>query len=192
MGFLLLLAFIVVPIIEITVIGQVQEALGWPLTIAILILDSVIGAYLVRTQGARAWRRFQEALASAKMPTEEIVDGALILIGGALMLTPGFVTDGVGLAVVVPLTRRLINAALRRRITVQTGPMGTPFGGIFTMGRPPEGSGRRRPPGFVTGGTADEGRSAGRRSGEQQGESPPGEGGVIDVEVVEVVRDDES
>ena len=183
MGLILLVAFILVPIIEISVIGQVQDAVGWPWTITILVLDSVIGAYVVRTQGARAWRRFQEALGSGRMPTAEIVDGALILFGGALMLTPGFVTDIVGLVAVFPVTRTLINAALRSRITVQSGPVGGPLGGVFSMGRQPgTGSGGRaqpkRPPGFVTDGNAS-GSGAGDR-------------GVIDVEVVEVVRNDDN
>ena len=179
MGLILLVAFILVPIIEISVIGQVQDAVGWPWTITILVLDSVIGAYVVRTQGARAWRRFQEALGSGRMPTAEIVDGALILFGGALMLTPGFVTDIVGLVAVFPVTRTLINTALRSRITVHSGPVG----GVFSMGRGPgTGPGRRaqpkRPPGFVA-----DGNAPGSGSGDR---------GVIDVEVVEVVRNDDN
>ncbi|MGI9017382.1 MAG: FxsA family protein [Euzebya sp.] len=167
MGLILVVAFIVVPIVEITVIGQVQDAVGWPLTLVILLLDSIIGAYLVRRQGALAWRRFKGATAEGRMPTEEIVDGALILLAGALMLTPGFVTDVIGLGLVLPPTRKALNHALRDRITVGAGPMGT----MFTMG----------------------GLRPGRRSAENQTprsepRNRPVDRGVIDVEVVEVHR----
>lgn len=162
MAALLFLAFIVVPIIEITVIGQVQQALGWPLTITILVLDSLVGAYLVRRQGALAWRRFRTALSQGRIPTGEVADGALIVFGGALMLTPGFVTDVVGLACVFTPTRRLLNRWLRSRIRVGTGPLGT----ILTVGQPP-GSG----------------------PGRSHRSAPPGRPDVIDVEVVDVHRD---
>ncbi len=64
----------------------------------------------------KAWRRFREALDQLRAPAEEVVDGALVLVGGALMLTPGFVTDAVGLVLVVPPTRALLNRLIRRRV----------------------------------------------------------------------------
>lgn len=166
MAALLFLAFIVVPIVEITVIGQVQQALGWPITITILVLDSLIGAYLVRRQGALAWRRFRDALSQARMPTTEAADGALIVFGGALMLTPGFVTDIVGLACVLPPTRRVLNRMLRDRVQVGGGPLGMLLG-------------RGRPPGPAKGGQPQR---------PPMSRPPPGSPDVIDVEVLDVRR----
>ncbi|HUG83406.1 MAG TPA: FxsA family protein, partial [Euzebya sp.] len=115
---LLIALFIGVPILEIIAINQVQQFLGWPTTILILVLDSVLGAYLVRSQGTLAWRRFNEALGQARLPAEEVVDGALILFGGALLLTPGFLTDFVGLSLVFPPTRKLLNRLVRSRVSL--------------------------------------------------------------------------
>lgn len=163
---LLLLLFIVVPILELTIIGQVQQLLGWPTTILILVLDSVVGAYLVRLQGARAWRRFTESIGQMKVPAEEVVDGALILFDGALLLTPGFFTDAVGLVCVLTPTRTLLNRMLRARSTALSGPIGSQFG----IG------GRRR----------------GQASDPPEGGPPPPrrprQPGVIDIEVVDVRR----
>ncbi|HUG86534.1 MAG TPA: FxsA family protein, partial [Euzebya sp.] len=144
---------------------QVQQFLGWPTTILILVLDSVLGAYLVRSQGTLAWRRFNEALGQARLPAEEVVDGALILFGGALLLTPGFLTDFVGLSLVFPPTRKLLNRLVRSRVSLAAGPVE----GKFSLG----GRGRR-----------------GRE--EDQPEPPPPRPGVIDVEVIDVRRTPES
>src|SRR5919109_2765726 len=97
MLFLLVLIFIVVPIAEIYVIIQVGQAIGALWTIALLIADSVIGARLLSWQGRSAWRRFPQALAEGRMPHNEILDGVMIIFGGALLLTPGFITDVFGL-----------------------------------------------------------------------------------------------
>lgn len=147
MRFLLVALFIGIPLLEIAAINQVQAFLGWPLTIAILVLDSVLGAYLVRLQGALAWRRLTEAIGQARLPAEEVVDGALILFGGALLLTPGFVTDFAGLAMVFPPTRKLLNGVIRRRVEVSPGPFGTfmNLGGLAGGGRGRAAGGRRRP-----------------------------------------------
>jgi UPF0716 protein FxsA len=116
---LLVLLFIVVPIVEIYLIIQVGQAIGALWTIAILIADSLIGARLLSWQGRAAWRRFQEALAAGRMPHREITDGVMIVVGGTLLLTPGFVTDAVGLFLLIPPTRALVRRAfvgfVRRR-----------------------------------------------------------------------------
>src|ERR1700756_3072141 len=97
MPFLLLLAlFVSVPILEIYVIIQVGQAIGALWTIALLIADSIAGSLLMRSQGRTAWRRFQVALAEGRMPGREVVDGVLIIFGGAFLLTPGFCTDIIG------------------------------------------------------------------------------------------------
>ena len=114
----LVLLFIVIPIVEIYVIIQVGQAIGALWTIALLIADSIIGAMLMRSQGRAAWRRFNEAIAAGRIPAREVVDGALVIFGGALLLTPGFVTDIFGAAFLLPPTRaahpRAARAALRR------------------------------------------------------------------------------
>lgn len=136
MGPILFVLFIVIPIVELAVIIQVGQAIGVGWTLAALIGMSLVGAALVKAEGLRAWRRVREALAEARMPAEEVVDGALVLLGGALMLTPGFLTDGVGLLLVVPLTRAALNRTIRGRVRGA-------FGLSSRRGRPP---GPPRPP----------------------------------------------
>lgn len=116
MGPILFILFIIVPIVELAIIIQVGQVVGAGWTIVALIAISLIGAALVKAEGLRAWRRVREALAESRMPAEEVVDGALVLLGGALMLTPGFLTDGLGLLLVVPGTRGLLNRAIRGRV----------------------------------------------------------------------------
>jgi UPF0716 protein FxsA len=109
---LLVLLFVLVPIAEIYVIIQVGQAIGALPTIAILIADSLLGAYLLRSQGWRAWLAFREALAAGRMPHREILDGVLVIVGGAFLLTPGFLTDVAGLLLLLPPTRRMIGRGL--------------------------------------------------------------------------------
>jgi UPF0716 protein FxsA len=126
--FLLVLAFVVVPLTELSVIQMVSAELGLTLTLLLLVADSIAGAMLVRREGSRAWQQLRTALGEGRVPEGEMVGGVLLLFGGALLLTPGFVTDGVGLALVLPFTRAPIAALVRRRYSV--GPIdlgGTPF-----------------------------------------------------------------
>jgi UPF0716 protein FxsA len=112
---LLVLLFIVVPIAELYVIIQVGEAIGVLPTIAILLLDSLVGSWLLRQQGRAAWRRFNATLAAGRPPARETIDGALVLFGGALLLTPGFLTDVLGLALLLPPSRAVVRRMLARR-----------------------------------------------------------------------------
>src|SRR4051795_4601907 len=116
---LLVVLFVVVPLVEIYAIIQVGQAIGPWWTIALLIVDSILGSMLMRSQGRTAWRRFQVALAEGRPPAREVLDGALVIFGGALLLTPGFVTDIFGLALLLPpsraLVRRLLVASVLRR-----------------------------------------------------------------------------
>jgi UPF0716 protein FxsA len=114
---LLAAAFVLVPLMEIYVIVQVGQVIGAWWTIALLVADSLVGAWLVRREGARAWRSLRQALAEGRMPTRELADGALLLIGGTLMLTPGFVTDVAGALCVLPATRPLGRRVLARVIS---------------------------------------------------------------------------
>jgi len=121
-GWLLVLAFIVVPLVEIYVLIQVGKVIGVWWTILILVADSLLGTWLIRREGGKAWRALQTALSSGRMPARELADGALILIGGTLMLAPGFVTDAVGILLILPLTRpvarRLLTTVVARRLVV--------------------------------------------------------------------------
>jgi UPF0716 protein FxsA len=108
--------FVGMPILEIYVIIQVGEAIGVLPTIALLIVDSLVGAWLMRSQGRIVWRRFTEALAQGRPPAREVLDGALVIVGGALGLAPGFVTDAIGLFLIAPPTRAIVRRALVARL----------------------------------------------------------------------------
>lgn len=112
---LLLVLFIVVPIIEIFAIITVGQAIGVWWTIALLIADSIIGAWLMRSQGRAAWRRFNATLAEGRAPAREVLDGVLVIFGGALLLTPGFVTDVFGALFLIPPTRAVLRRVLVHR-----------------------------------------------------------------------------
>jgi UPF0716 protein FxsA len=110
---LLVVLFIVVPIVELYVIIQVGQLIGvWP-TLALLLADALLGSLLLRHQGRSAWRRFNAALAERRFPGREVADGVMIAVGGTLLLTPGFVTDVVGLLLLIPPTRALARRLLR-------------------------------------------------------------------------------
>ncbi len=111
----LVLLFVVVPLAELFVIIQVGQAIGVWWTIGILIADSILGSVLMRSQGRSAWRRFNDALRAGRVPAREVIDGALVIFGGALLLTPGFLTDILGLVLLLPPTRAVVRAVLLRR-----------------------------------------------------------------------------
>jgi len=121
-GWLLVGLFIVVPLVEIYVIIQVGQAIGPWWTIGLLIADSIFGSWLIRHEGSRAWRALRDALDSGRMPAKELADGALILVGGTLMLAPGFVTDAFGILMILPVTRpvfrRLLTRVVANRLVV--------------------------------------------------------------------------
>src|ERR687890_499820 len=114
MPFLLVALFILVPIAELAIIIQVGQAIGVWWTIALLIADSILGSLLMRSQGRAAWRRFNEAIRAGRVPAREVADGVLVIFGGALLLTPGFLTDVVGLLFLLPPTRALIRRLFLR------------------------------------------------------------------------------
>ncbi|WP_296603678.1 FxsA family protein [Nocardioides sp.] len=125
--------FIGMPLLEIYVLVQVGQVIGAWWTILLLLLDSILGTMLIRHEGSRAWRALREALGSGRMPARELADGALILVGGTLMLAPGFVTDAFGVLVILPITRpvfrRLLAALVARRVVLD----------VTRPGRGPEG-----------------------------------------------------
>jgi UPF0716 protein FxsA len=133
MPFLLVALFILVPIAELAVIIQVGQTIGVWWTILLLIADSVLGSLLMRSQGRVTWRRFNEALQAGRVPAREVGDGVLVIFGGALLLTPGFLSDIVGLLFLLPPTRALIRRAFLRqamkRVTVSMAGVQVPRDG---------------------------------------------------------------
>jgi len=117
---LLFVLFLVVPIAELAVILLIGQQIGPWWTIALLIADSIFGSWLARREGIGAWRRFRTALESSRVPTREIADGALILLAAALMLTPGFLTDIVGILLLLPPTRAVIRRYLLAYVARRT------------------------------------------------------------------------
>lgn len=119
----LLILFICIPIVEIYVLLEAGELIGlWP-TIGLILLTGFAGAYLARTQGSDTAKKIQIALNNGEMPTEELLDGAMILAGGLTLLTPGFVTDLIGFCLLLPVTRTLLKEISRKWLKrmVKTG-----------------------------------------------------------------------
>lgn len=112
----LIALFIVVPLAELYVILKVGDAIGALWTILLLAADSVLGSLLLRAQGRSVWRRFNEVLARGEMPHREVLDGVLIVFGGAFLITPGFITDIAGALLLIPPTRSVIRRLVARRL----------------------------------------------------------------------------
>jgi UPF0716 protein FxsA len=112
----LILLFIIVPLAELYVIIQVGQWIGVLPTIALLLVDSIAGSLLMRSQGRSAWRRFTAALQGGRVPAREVIDGALIILGGAFLLTPGFLTDIIGAVLLLPPSRALVRRLAARRV----------------------------------------------------------------------------
>ncbi|WP_051300460.1 MULTISPECIES: FxsA family protein [Actinomadura] len=137
----LVLAFLVLPVVEIYTIIQVGEVIGaWP-TVALLVFESLLGGWIMRREGRRAWRALQETFERGVVPDRELADAGLVLVGGALLLTPGFVTDVFGFAFVLPFTRPLVRglvsrwAARRMRVAqARSATLFPPPGGGFGAG----------------------------------------------------------
>lgn len=139
MALLLIAVFIVVPIAELYVIIQVGQLIGiWP-TLILLLADAVLGSMLLKHEGRSAWRRFNEALATRRFPGREVADGALIIVGGTLLLTPGFITDVFGLFLLLPPTRAISRRILKRFTIGRFAVVGVSGGGFGPFG-PPNGN----------------------------------------------------
>ncbi len=116
----LLVLLLVVPILELAIIVRVARAIDIGPTLLLLIAVSVAGAILLKREGLAAWRRLQRTIAEGRMPTTEIADGALILFGGALLLTPGFLTDAIGFLCILPPTRATMKGGFRKLLAFWT------------------------------------------------------------------------
>lgn len=141
MPLLLIVLFIVVPIAELYVIIQVGELIGVLPTLILLLADALLGSWLLKHQGRGAWRRFNEALAARRFPGKEVVDGVLIVIGGTLLLTPGFITDIFGIFFLLPPTRALTRRLLRRFAVGRFTVVGVGGPGVFGQTGGPFGPG---------------------------------------------------
>ncbi len=150
------------PLVEIAVILRVGAIIGTGWTVTLLVADSVLGAWLLRRQGTRAWRELRVSLQEGRWPGDAVAQGAMILVGGTLLVTPGFVTDVVGFVLMVPPGRRVVLSLLRTRAL-----------------------------GFLLGPRADaRGRATGgRRTAAHDGGTWTSGGEVLDVEVVEIRRE---
>ena len=124
MGVALVLALLLTPLVEIYLIIQVGQAIGAWQTVALLVAESILGAWLVKSQGRRAWEALRRAVTLGGLPGRELADAALVVVGGTLLLTPGFLTDVVGFFCLLPLTRpaaRRVLSWLARRRAVRAG-----------------------------------------------------------------------
>lgn len=169
------LLFVVVPLLEIWTIIQVGQVVGAWWTLGLLVLSGVVGSWLVRREGTRTFRAFREALAAGRLPHRELADGILILVGGTLMLTPGFFSDVVGILMILPLTRPLgrsvLAGAISRRLLARTGP-GAAGGAAFPFGA-------------ASGFGSAAGPATGPGSGDARARRRPGPGDVVQGEVVD-------
>jgi UPF0716 protein FxsA len=122
----LLLIFLAIPIIEIALFIQVGGLIGlWP-TLGIVVLTAIAGSWLVRSQGLSELARLRASLSDLRDPTEPLAHGAMILVAGVLLLTPGFFTDTIGILLLLPPVRRAVLRHIRSRVKIQTFDYGTP------------------------------------------------------------------
>lgn len=119
MLFRLLLLFTLLPLIELTLLAWLSAHTDWRLTVLFVVGTGVLGAWLIRSQGWRAWRRIRDELAAGQMPADAIQDGLLILVAGLLLITPWVLTDLAGVLLLLPPVRRFVRSSLRRRFQVR-------------------------------------------------------------------------
>lgn len=135
MFFKLLLLFILVPAAELYLFFTLGAHIGWDVTLIIILLTAFLGAALTRSQGSKVMANFRQATSEGRLPHKEALDGILILLAGAVLLTPGFLTDTVGFLLLVPPVRTLIRAWLASVLKGRIHFMGTPPPGF--PGAPP-------------------------------------------------------
>ena len=131
----LLLLFIVVPLVELTLLLWLADAISWQPTLLLVILTGVLGAGLARHEGLRCWQRAQEKMAAGQLPGDPLMDGLMILLAGALLITPGVLTDLLGFALLTPAFRRLVKRYLKRRFQARIDVSSPPHGWPHPAGR---------------------------------------------------------
>jgi UPF0716 protein FxsA len=147
----LLALLLVVPLVDALFLVVVATQLGWPVTVALVVLTAVLGMLLLRAEGRATLARVQRKLARGEPPTDELLDGGLLIAAGAFLLTPGLVTDAVGFLLALPLSRVPIRMAVKKYVVVpyidsETG--GFASGNVYIGGFPGDGDGA----GFTMGG----------------------------------------
>lgn len=136
---LLFLAFIAVPAVELVLLARIGTAIGWFSTVLLIITTGFVGAGLARAQGFEVLRKIQFETAAGRVPTDALLDGAMVLFAGALLLTPGILTDAVGFSLLFPLVRTALKRALARHLQAnpRRGPTIVFFSGrAYRPGRP--------------------------------------------------------
>jgi UPF0716 protein FxsA len=144
MGLRLLFLFVVVPLIELTLLVRIGGVIGLANTILIVVLTGIVGTALARHQGMSVWRRFNARIANGEMPGSEIIDGLIILVCGALLMTPGVLTDIIGLLGLIPLSRGPIRKLISAYVGRQTVSPSTPFSRVSFGSSPFESSSREK------------------------------------------------
>ncbi|TKX84367.1 membrane protein FxsA [Halorubrum sp. SS5] len=178
----LLALLLVVPLVDALFLIVVATRLGWPVTVALVVLTAVLGMLLLRAEGRATLARLQRKVAQGKPPTDELLDGGLLIAAGAFLLTPGLVTDAVGFLLALPLSRVPIRVALKKYVVVpyiERETDGFLSGNVYIGGFPDDGEGGFTmggsgfpgggPDGFDGGGADDGGAGANADSGGASG-----------------------
>lgn len=139
---LLFALFVVLPLVELVLLLRIGQAIDWPATIGLVLVTGLVGSALARWQGTKALREIQTQLASGQLPGKALFDGALILVAGAVLITPGVITDAFGFLLLLPPVRSLLGKGLAawaaKRVSVSVGG-GFPGGGFPGQGFPGQG-----------------------------------------------------
>lgn len=173
---LLVVLLVAMPLTELYVLIQVGQVIGAGWTVLLLLGSSVVGSWLIRREGSRAWRTLNATLAEGRMPTRELADGALVVAGGIFMIAPGFVSDLFGLFLVTPFTRSLARRVVSGVLAGRMATVGSPLGGVGPFGAAPG----ARPTGFGFG--PDAGRTG---AGDARRPGSGTDGSVVRGEVVD-------
>lgn len=147
----LLVALLLIPLADILLLVVVAGYIGWVPTVALVVLTALLGMLFVRAEGRHTLRKIQRSLAGGELPTDEVVDGGLLIVAGAFLLTPGLVTDVLGFLLALPLTRIPFRIVLKRYVIVplldrETG--GFASGNVYTFGFPGDDGTGQAPGGF--------------------------------------------
>ena len=126
----LLLLFTALPLVELALLLWIGQHTGWLFTLGLVVVTGVVGATLARHQGLRCWRDVQTRLERGEVPADGLLDGMMILLAAAVLVTPGVITDAVGFALLVPPVRKRVRIYLARRIQARI---------VVASGRPPDG-----------------------------------------------------
>lgn len=188
-------ALLLIPLLDALLLAYVASALlSWPLVVLLVVLTALLGMLFVRAEGRHTLRRIQEALAEGRAPTDELIDGGMLIAAGAFLLTPGLVTDAIGFVLVLPITRIPLRALLKRFVIVpyvdaQTGGFAT--GRVYTFGFP-GGDDQARTPGGWPPGPGDDSGANGAAGGRHPDDTVDLDPDAYEVEFEDEDEDDET